>query len=38
MFKAILIEKDDAGYRAELKKLDDAQLPEGEGAGGIQHA
>ncbi|MGB8713803.1 MAG: MDR family oxidoreductase [Onishia taeanensis] len=30
MFKAILIEKDDAGYRAELKKLDDAQLPEGE--------
>lgn len=30
MFKAILIEKDDAGYRAELTELDDAQLPEGE--------
>ncbi|MAX32180.1 MAG: alcohol dehydrogenase [Halomonadaceae bacterium] len=30
MFKAILIEKDDAGYRAALTELDDAQLPEGE--------
>jgi len=30
MFKAILIEKDDAGYRAGLTELDDAQLPEGE--------
>ncbi|WP_458527035.1 acrylyl-CoA reductase (NADPH) [Onishia taeanensis] len=30
MFKAILIEKDDAGYRAGLTELDDARLPEGE--------
>jgi acrylyl-CoA reductase (NADPH) len=30
MFKAILIEKDDAGYRATLKDLDESALPEGE--------
>ncbi|WP_192036986.1 MDR family oxidoreductase [Halomonas sp. YLGW01] len=30
MFKAILIEKDEAGYRAGLTELDEAQLPEGE--------
>lgn len=30
MFKAILIEKDDAGYRAGLKDVDDASLPEGD--------
>jgi acrylyl-CoA reductase (NADPH) len=29
MFKAILIEKDDLGYRAAVKDLDDAALPEG---------
>lgn len=29
MFKAILIEKDEQGYRAALKDVDDAQLPEG---------
>lgn len=29
MFKAILIEKDEQGYRATLKDVDDAQLPEG---------
>lgn len=29
MFKAILIEKDEQGYRAMLKDVDDAQLPEG---------
>jgi len=28
MFKALLIEKDDAGYRASVKEVDDAQLPE----------
>lgn len=33
MFKALLIEKDDAGYRATVKGIDDAQLPEvAEGA------
>ncbi|WP_162095507.1 MDR family oxidoreductase [Pseudomonas chlororaphis] len=29
MFKGILIEKDDAGYRAALREIDEAQLPEG---------
>jgi acrylyl-CoA reductase (NADPH) len=33
MFKALLIEKDDAGHRATVKDVDDAQLPEvAEGA------
>ncbi len=30
MFKAILIEKDEAGYRAGVTELDDARLPEGD--------
>lgn len=30
MFNAVLIEKDDAGYRASLRELDDAALPEGD--------
>ena len=30
MFKAILIEKDDNGYRAGLQELDDAALPAGD--------
>jgi acrylyl-CoA reductase (NADPH) len=30
MFKGILIEKDDAGYRANIKDIDEAQLPEGD--------
>lgn len=30
MFKGILIEKDEAGYRASLTNLDEAQLPEGD--------
>jgi acrylyl-CoA reductase (NADPH) len=30
MFKALLIEKDEAGYRAGVKDIDDAQLPEGD--------
>jgi acrylyl-CoA reductase (NADPH) len=30
MFKAILIEKDEAGYRSQLTEVDDAQLPEGD--------
>ena len=29
-FKALLIEKDDAGYRAGIKTLDDDNLPEGD--------
>jgi len=30
MFKAILVNKDDQGYRAELAQVDEASLPEGE--------
>ena len=30
MFKGILIEKDDAGYRAAVKDIDESQLPEGD--------
>ena len=30
MFKAILINKDDTGYRAEIRDIDDSQLPEGD--------
>ncbi|WP_157268689.1 acrylyl-CoA reductase (NADPH) [Azohydromonas aeria] len=30
MFKAILVEKDDAGYRASVRELDDAALPDGD--------
>lgn len=30
MFKAILIEKDDAGYRAGVKDVDESLLPEGD--------
>ena len=33
MFKALLIEKDDAGYRATVKEIDDSKLPDvAEGA------
>lgn len=30
MFRAVLIEKDDAGYRASIKALDESTLPEGD--------
>ncbi|MEJ1297170.1 MAG: MDR family oxidoreductase [Candidatus Sedimenticola sp. (ex Thyasira tokunagai)] len=30
MFKGILIEKDDNGYRAALQEIDESQLPEGD--------
>lgn len=30
MFKAILIKKDEQGYRAELSDINDDQLPEGD--------
>jgi acrylyl-CoA reductase (NADPH) len=30
MFKGILINKDDAGYRAAVEEIDEAQLPEGD--------
>ena len=30
MFNAVVIEKDEAGYRAGLREIDEAQLPEGD--------
>ncbi len=38
MFKGILIEKDDAGYRANLRDIDDAQLPEGDVTVRVSHS
>jgi acrylyl-CoA reductase (NADPH) len=38
MFKGILIEKDDAGYRATLSDIDEAQLPEGDVTVKVQYS
>lgn len=38
MFTGILIEKDETGYRAALRQLDDAQLPDGEVTVRISHS
>lgn len=38
MFKGILIEKDDSGYRAAVKELDDTQLPEGNVTVRVSHS
>lgn len=38
MFKGILIERDDAGYRANLRDIDDAQLPEGDVTVRVSHS
>lgn len=38
MFKGVLIEKDDAGYRASVKTLDEAQLPEGNVTVRVSHS
>lgn len=38
MFKAIVINKDDAGYRAELASVDDAQLPAGDVTIDVQYS
>lgn len=38
MFKGILIEKDDAGYRATLSDIDEAQLPEGDVTVNVQYS
>jgi acrylyl-CoA reductase (NADPH) len=38
MFKAILIEKDEAGYRAGLKEVDESQLPEGNVTVRVSHS
>ncbi|MEO8411935.1 MAG: MDR family oxidoreductase [Propionivibrio sp.] len=38
MFKGILIEKDDAGYRAAVTDIDDAQLPDGDVTVRVSHS
>ncbi len=38
MFKAILIEKDEAGYRASVQQIDDARLPEGDVTVRVSHS
>lgn len=38
MFKGILIEKDESGYRAELKDIDEAQLPDGDVTIRVSHS
>jgi acrylyl-CoA reductase (NADPH) len=38
MFKAIVIEKDEAGYRATLKTVEETQLPEGNVSVRVSHS
>lgn len=38
MFKGILIEKDESGYRAGLKDIDESQLPEGDVTVRVSHS
>ncbi|WP_406611748.1 MDR family oxidoreductase [Alcaligenes aquatilis] len=38
MFKGIVVEKDEAGYRATLKDIDNAQLPEGNVTVRVSHS
>jgi acrylyl-CoA reductase (NADPH) len=38
MFKGILIEKDEAGYHAALKDIDEGQLPEGDVTVRVSHS
>lgn len=38
MFKGILIRKDDAGYRAAIEEIDEAQLPEGDVTIRVSHS
>lgn len=38
MFKAIMIEKDEAGYRASVKDVDESRLPEGDVIVRISHS
>lgn len=38
MFKGILIEKDESGYRAAVKEFDEAQLPEGNVTVRVSHS
>ncbi|WP_404418171.1 MDR family oxidoreductase [Marinospirillum sp.] len=38
MFKAVVIEKNDQGYRSSLQELDDSQLPEGDVTVKVSHS
>lgn len=38
MFKALLLEKDDAGFRAGMRDLDNASLPDGDVLVAIEHS
>lgn len=38
MFKALLLEKDDAGFRAGIRELDEAALPEGDVTLDVAHS
>lgn len=38
MFKGLLIEKDDAGYRSTLRELDEAMLPDGDVTVRVQYS
>ena len=38
MFKALLLEKDDAGFRAGVKQVDEASLPEGDVLVAVDHS
>ena len=38
MFKGIVIDKDEAGYRASVKDIDEAQLPEGDVTVRVSHS
>lgn len=38
MFRGILIEKDESGYRAAVKELDESQLPEGNVSVRVSHS
>lgn len=38
MFKALVIEKDDQGYRTSLQELDESQLPEGDVTVKVSHS
>ncbi|MFH7376216.1 oxidoreductase, partial [Pseudomonas syringae pv. tagetis] len=38
MFKGILIDKDDAGYRVNLTDFDDAHLPSGDVTINVSHS
>jgi acrylyl-CoA reductase (NADPH) len=38
MFKALLLEKDDAGFRAAVRSVDDSALPEGDVLVGVEHS